>query len=134
KLDVCIVGGGPAGIILALDYCKLNPDKKTLLVEYGFEHQNNNNQLDDSILVENTVNHHNPYECTNKGLGGTTATWGGRCVMYDEIDFLQRPIIKDNCTWDINLFEDLKKYASTAAYYFECGDANFNIENIDKYK
>ena len=90
--DVCIVGSGPAGIIVALEYSRLNPDKKILLIEYGVQGQQGNNRLDDSIEIKNKVNHHDPYECTNKGLGGTSATWGGRCVMYDEVDFLDRPI------------------------------------------
>ena len=62
--------------------------KKILIVEYGFSGQKSRNSLDDSIEIINKQNHHDPYECTNKGFGGTSATWGGRCVMYDEIDFI----------------------------------------------
>ena len=64
------------------------------------------NPLDDSIKIVETQNHHLPYECTNKGLGGSTATWGGRCVMYDEIDFMPRKILDGQCTWDIALFHE----------------------------
>src|ERR1700710_1384899 len=103
QYDLCITGSGPAGIIVALEYSKLNPEKKVLLVEFGEHSQSAGNKLDDSIVVTNPINHHDPYECTNKGLGGTSATWGGRCVMYDEVDFIDRPILNGNCTWDTDL-------------------------------
>jgi hypothetical protein len=122
--DFCVIGGGPAGIILALELSRLNPDKKILLIEFGTKQKNS---LDDSIEIRNLLNHHPPYECTNKGLGGTSATWGGRCVMYDEVDFIDRPIINGNCTWNVDLFKEMDQYLSQAAAYFECGDAVFNL-------
>jgi choline dehydrogenase-like flavoprotein len=131
--DVCIVGSGPAGIIVALEYSRVNPDKRVLLIEYGVQGQHGNNQLDDSIEIKNKVNHHDPYECTNKGLGGTSATWGGRCVMYDEVDFLDRPIVRHGCTWRYELFEELKKYLAPTADYFECGQPVFNLNDLPKF-
>jgi len=81
------------------------------------------NRLDDTIQITNLVNHHPPYECTNKGLGGSSATWGGRCVMYDDVDFLERPVVQGGCTWDLELFAEAKIHVPTAAEYFECGRA-----------
>ncbi len=132
--DLCVIGSGPVGIIVALEYARLNPEKKILLVEYGYKDQGFENGLDSSIINMNPVNHHSPPECTNKGLGGSTATWGGRCVMYDEVDFIDRPIIKNGCTWDIDLFNEVNNYINTAAGYFECGCANFSLHNIPKFK
>jgi choline dehydrogenase-like flavoprotein len=125
--DLCIVGSGPAGVIVALEYQKLRPGHRVLLVEYGPDGPTCPNQLDDSINVVETMNHLPPYECTNKGLGGSSASWGGRCVMYDEIDFLQRPILEGACTWNQTLLNESKKYASQAAGYFQCGDSKFNL-------
>ena len=112
----------------------LNPDKKVLLIEYGGQGQQGNNRLDDSIEIKNKVNHHDPYECTNKGLGGTSATWGGRCVMYDEVDFLDRPILANGCTWRYELFDELKKYLAPTASYFECGQPVFDLNDLPKFR
>jgi choline dehydrogenase-like flavoprotein len=131
--DLCIVGTGPAGIILALEYQKLQPDHKILLIEYGKDDAARRNGLDDSIKIVETRNHHLPYECTNKGLGGSSASWGGRCVMYDEIDFRQRKIVAGQCTWDIDLCHEARTYANQAAAYFECGDARFNLDEIPDF-
>jgi len=134
KYDLCVIGSGPAGIILALEYCKLNPDKKAILVEFGRNGKNQKNSLDDSIEIENLINHHTPYECTNKGLGGSSATWGGRCVMYDEVDFIDRPIVNNGCTWDIDLFEDVNKYVGKTSDYFDCGEPVFDLNQSPEYK
>ncbi len=128
--DVCVVGSGPAGIITALELAALRPSWKILLLEYGGTAGTGSNSLDDSIQVKNGINHHPPYECTNKGLGGTSLTWGGRCVMYDEIDFLDRPIVKAQCTWDPSFAADVQNHVARAAEYFECGAAEFDLRRI----
>ena len=131
--DLCIIGTGPAGIITALEYSKLNPNKTIALVEYG-KPDTIKNPLDDSIHITNLTNHHPAYECTNKGFGGTSQTWGGRCVMYDEIDFIDRPILNNGCTWNLNLFEEVNQYLPKTAEYFECGEAKFDLNQIGKFK
>src|SRR5260221_1384352 len=128
--DLCIIGSGPAGIILALEYARANPAKQVLLVEYGSKKQDRENGLDDSIEIKNSLNHHDPYDCTNKGLGGTSATWGGRCVMYDEIDFTDRPVLNDGFTWPPGLFGQIQPFLQTAAAYFECGRPVFDLNSM----
>jgi len=132
--DLCIVGSGPAGIIAALEYNKLNPGKNVLIIEYGASGAKVQNALDDSIKITNTQNHHTPYECTNKGFGGTSATWGGRCVMYDEIDFLERDVVGKECTWGIETLADASNFLSQSATYFECGEAKFNLNEIPAFQ
>jgi len=128
--DVCIIGSGPAGTITALEYSKLNPGHNVLLVEYGDSKLGKENRLDNSIEINNLINHHSPYECTNKGLGGTSATWGGRCVMYDEIDFTDRPVIGEHNTWDLETFREIKDSVLRTAEYFECGNPVFSLNEI----
>jgi choline dehydrogenase-like flavoprotein len=128
--DLCIVGAGPAGIILALEYQRLQPGCRVLLVEFAADGHPARNPLDDSIKISNPGNHHLPYECTNKGLGGSSASWGGRCVMYDEIDFLPRNILNGQCTWDTRLLHEARRHVDAAAGYFECGEALFNLNEM----
>lgn len=132
--DVCVVGAGPAGIISALEYARLNPSRTVLLVEYGMNRQPVTNGLDDSVRVENTLNHHPPYECTNKGLGGSSATWGGRCVTYDEVDFMSRPVLNGGCTWDIDLFREVSPFLERATVYFECGSPTFSAREMTDFR
>ncbi len=131
--DLCIIGTGPAGITLALEYQKLQPEHRVLLIEYGPEQRPATNKLDDSIRITDPANHHLPYECTNKGLGGSSATWGGRCVMYDPIDFMPREILAGQCTWNPALFDEARRYAGQAAEYFECGEARFDLGEIPTF-
>lgn len=135
QYDLCIVGSGPAGIITALEYAKLNINKKVLIIEFGAKKKKGKkNKLDDTIINNNPINHHNPYECTNKGLGGTSATWGGRCVNYDEIDFLQRDIIGEECTWNSTLMYEINSFLIKSAEYFECGKPIFNLNKLPEVK
>lgn len=127
---MCVVGSGPAGMITVLEYARLNPNKKIVLLEYGKEGASIKNALDDSIQIDNLVNHHDPYECTNKGLGGSSATWGGRCVMFDEVDFIPRKVVGNECTWDLKLYHETKKFWQQTANYFECGEAVFDLNKI----
>ena len=125
----CVIGAGPAGITTALELERLNPSASILLLEFGSDGMPTRNSLDDSIEVANKINHHEPYECTNKGLGGTSATWGGRCVMYDEVDFLPRKIVGDGCTWDISILEESRKYVTRVSEIFECGSGVFDLKD-----
>jgi len=129
--DFCIVGSGPAGITTALELERLQPDASILLVEFGRDSMPAKNVLDDTIEVRNSVNHHDPYECTNKGLGGSSASWGGRCVMYDEVDFLPRPIVGDDCTWDQSILQETAPYVSRTQEIFECGTGPFDLVDCD---
>lgn len=134
--SLCVIGAGPAGIITALEYAKKNPLEKVILIEFGAKDKKGiyKNSLDDAIEFVDDTNLHGPYESTNKGLGGSSLTWGGRCVSYDEIDFVDRPILKGGCTWDLELFEELKEFFPVASDYFESGDSLFNLKNIEKFK
>jgi choline dehydrogenase-like flavoprotein len=132
--DLCIVGAGPIGIIVTLEYARKHPEKKVLLIEFGVENGDGINSLDDSIQIAKPMHHHPPYESTNKGLGGTSITWGGRCVMYDEVDFTDRPILQGECTWDMDFLKACEPYVSRATDYFECGDGPFDVAQIPEWK
>jgi choline dehydrogenase-like flavoprotein len=132
--DVCIIGAGAAGIVTAIELCRSDLAIRVLLLEHGPKdgHAPTNNPLDNSIQLDNLLNHHPPEECTNKGIGGTTATWGGRCVLFDEVDFIPRKIIGDECTWSVKLFEELKSFVSRTQTYFESGVHPFELPDDAK--
>lgn len=129
--DLCIVGAGPAGIILALEFARHSPEMRVLLIEFGGK-ATQRNRLDDSIINRNNVNHFDPYDCTTKGLGGTTATWGGRCVMFDPVDFVPHgPVLEKDCTWDSVFLQRTLDFVSTASDYFQCGSGAFDLASSD---
>lgn len=130
KFDVCIVGAGPAGMILALELERVAPDRSILLLEYGSSDAGPRNALDDCIRVADPLHHHEPYECTNKGLGGTSATWGGRCVMYDPVDFVPRAPFAKDCTWPDGIEAGLAPHLARAQEYFECAPGGFSLHDI----
>jgi choline dehydrogenase-like flavoprotein len=130
KYNLCVIGAGPAGIITVLEYAKLNPNHRIVLIEFGSPNDPVQNSLDESIEIVDLSNHHPVYECTNKGLGGTSLTWGGRCVTYDEVDFIDRPILNGGCTWDTNLFHEVNKYLYQSGVYFECGAPAFDLTEV----
>jgi choline dehydrogenase-like flavoprotein len=129
--DVCVIGSGPAGCIIALEYARLCKHRRVLLLEYGDRvTTTERNNLDDSIHVSDLRNHHAPYECTNKGLGGSSATWGGRCVMYDRADFRVRGVIGEHCTWSPAFLDACEPYVQAAQYYFESGQGPFDLKSL----
>jgi len=98
ETDVCIVGGGAAGITLALELqhsglqvCLLESGGLTEAVE---ETQ--------ALYTGESVGHPIvPDFGRNRGLGGTTSRWNGRCAPLSPIDFAQRPWVRDS-GWPIN--------------------------------
>jgi hypothetical protein len=129
--DLCVIGAGPAGIIVSLEYAKLHPTAKILLLECGVP-GTTVNPLDESIRNVNPVNHLPPYDCTNKGLGGSSISWGGRVVQYNEIDFMPHGAVQEHCTWSPSFYEAAKKYYPKAAAYFFCGDPLFEVSEMSE--
>jgi choline dehydrogenase-like flavoprotein len=85
--DVCIIGGGPAGITLALRLAG-NGRHVVLIEGGGHEYAQNSQDL---------------YQCTSTGLevyaeetrlrflGGTSNHWAGRCRPFERSDFVVGP-------------------------------------------
>ena len=91
QADICIVGGGPAGITLALELARTG--KSILLLESGSDAPSDAAQALNAGEVADEALHSPPDKYRQRVLGGGTSIWGGRCVPFDPIDFEERPWI-----------------------------------------
>ena len=110
KVDLCIIGSGPAGLTIANDMKKT---KFKILVIPGGENKisEKNQNLYKGYI--NPKSSHEPLEQSrHRVFGGSGNFWGGRCVPMDEIDFKKRSWIP-NSEWPIK-YSELKPYFSSA--------------------
>lgn len=112
--DICIVGGGPAGIVLALELSAAGRD--VLLLESG-------DIFPDDATQElyDGPDFGFPYtpliEARLRFLGGSSNHWSGYCMPYTAFDFEERDWIPHS-GWPI-AFDDLAPYYDRAQPYFE---------------
>lgn len=124
EADVCIVGAGVAGIVLAREF--IDTDIKVILLESGgfeFEHQT-------QFLYQGEVIHRNflPLEFTRRRqFGGSTATWFGRCYPLDDYDFEKRGWLPYS-GWAFSANE-LRRFYKQANAALELGDAEYAKKN-----
>jgi len=119
--QVCVVGAGPVGLALA---CRLEEQGVcVLLVEAG-----ENGDAGRHVSIANQ--HHAPLmSATASGLGGTSSLWGGRCVAFDDIDFLRRPHVP-NSGWPIS-HKEVSRYYEDALKFLNAADTDLGEGQID---
>lgn len=117
EADVVVVGGGPAGLALALALA--GPSSRVLLVEAGDHKLRDDGEDHLTGEVVDGSNHPPLHLYRRRVLGGTSAAWSGRCVPLDTIDFAPRPHIPAS-GWPIS-FADLKPYYETANTFCDAG-------------
>ena len=121
--DLCIVGSGPVGMSLAIEFERLGRD--VLVLESGGS-EVDPKRTEDSHAAIVDPQHHAPMEVTVcRAFGGTSWFWGGRCVPYDAVDFVKRDFVPDS-DWPIR-YEDIEPWYKAACEYLLCGDATFQI-------
>lgn len=118
---VVVVGTGPVGIAVALTLARKGIP--VLVLESGTERFDAVQQhLSDAEIVSPAV--HAPMElAVRRGLGGTSALWGGRCVPFDDIDFEHRPAVRQ-ASWPIS-HDEIRPWYEAAISFFDCGTAEF---------
>src|SRR5216684_6405838 len=85
--DICIVGGGAAGITLAREF--IGTRFTVLMLEGGgLEAEAETQKLYDSEVVG--LPHTGIHEGRARIFGGTTTLWGGQALRLDEFDFTER--------------------------------------------
>ncbi|HEY0424813.1 MAG TPA: FAD-dependent oxidoreductase, partial [Rhodopila sp.] len=86
--NICIVGGGPAGITLAMELARTG--QSILLLESGDLGPTTEAQALNAGEVVDEALHSPPDKYRQRCFGGGTSIWGGRCVPFDPIDFEAR--------------------------------------------
>jgi choline dehydrogenase-like flavoprotein len=104
--DVCIVGSGPAGICLALELAQ--DGLQVVVLEAGGTRWSRASQ-DFFCGQVNGPYQNSLHVYRHRRLGGTSCVWGGRCLLYDEIDFEKRDYVPDS-GWPITYAEMLPYY------------------------
>jgi choline dehydrogenase-like flavoprotein len=118
RSQICIIGAGPAGIALALQFIDAKIDV-VLVVGGALEHDDKSQTLYTGEVADETL--HSPLtEYRHRQFGGSSATWGGRCMPFDPIDFERRDWI-DGARWPIG-FEDVAAFYPEAQALAEAGD------------
>jgi choline dehydrogenase-like flavoprotein len=125
KFDICIVGGGAAGITLALEL-EASGRRVCLLEAGGFDPP----ALDsDHPYVGESVGR--PYDLLMTRLrffGGTTDHWGGWCRPFDDVDFQARSYVPLR-GWPISQAE-LDPYYRRAAKICEIEPSEFEVDRL----
>jgi choline dehydrogenase-like flavoprotein len=122
RADICIVGGGPAGITLAMELARQG--KSILLLESGdLAPADDVQSLNEGEVADETL-HSPPDKYRPRCLGGGTAIWGGRCAPFDPIDFEARRWM-DHSGWPIG-FKDIEQYYPAANALCEAGEYEYD--------
>ena len=120
--DICIVGAGPAGISMALEWIN-SPHKIILLEGGGFEYDEKVQDLYDGEITGQPY-----YPMKSSRLhyfGGASGHWGGMCSIFDEIDFKKRDWI-EHSGWPINL-SDIDPYYKRAHPILDLGPYEYSL-------
>jgi choline dehydrogenase-like flavoprotein len=116
--DICVIGGGAAGISLALEF--LRQERSVLVVESGSWASDEATQsLYEGDVVDEAL--HSPlHTYRQRRFGGSTTIWGGRCTPLDPIDFERRPYMPAS-GWPFG-YETLLPYYPRANELCEAGE------------
>jgi choline dehydrogenase-like flavoprotein len=124
--DLCIIGGGPAGITVAHELASTG--LKLILVESGgTRRQQAADALNAGVEVSEGFAPLSLFR--RRVLGGASVIWGGRCVPFDPIDFEPREHVPLS-GWPVS-YEEVAAYYPRALAYCEAGAGACNDEPAD---
>ena len=121
QADACVIGAGPAGIVLALELAQAG--FQVLLIESGNAVFDPVAQQLGEATIADPARHAPLSHATRRQFGGTSAIWGGRCVPLDPIDFEMREHAPLS-GWPIP-YRELAGHYPKACEYAGCGPADF---------
>ncbi len=127
ETTVCIVGGGPAGLTMALELAKQGI--AVSVFESGALSLNSATlDLNDGESVG--LPYEFGYGHRSRYLGGGSNCWGGFCRPWDEWDFEKRPWVA-NSGWPFGI-DTLAPFYRRAHALLKVGDDNFDAESWQK--
>ncbi len=121
--DLCVVGTGPVGMATALELERLGRD--VLMIESGGQEPNSESGAASKAHIVDPERHVPMEIAVCRALGGTSWTWGGRCVAYDDIDWMDRDFVADG-RWPLK-HDELRPWYERATEYLLCGGGQFLI-------
>lgn len=113
ECDACIIGSGPAGITVALELAQHG--LQVILLEAGGKRWSRASQDFFHGQVTGGPYLNTLHEYRQRRLGGTSRIWGGRCFLFDQIDFERRDYVPDS-GWPITRAEMLPSYERAHAW------------------
>jgi choline dehydrogenase-like flavoprotein len=122
QVDVCVVGGGPAGIALTLALSQRG--FSVVMLESGQLALDAKTQSLYEGEVADERLHSPPDKYRQRRLGGSTAIWGGRCTPLDPIDFEMRSHVAHS-GWPLS-YDDLLPYYPQANALAEAGRFSYD--------
>jgi choline dehydrogenase-like flavoprotein len=126
ETDICIIGGGPAAISLALSF--LNQNTKIIILAGGTWKEKSRHRALNKGVIEPAGSHEPLEENRRRVLGGGTSVWGGRCVPFDPIDFERRSWVPHS-GWPIT-YEEVEQYFERSLQFCEAGENNFDARVV----
>jgi len=134
--DICIIGGGPAGLTIANNFIDTNYN--VILIESGSLKYNKNNQILSTGFNEDFGEYPFPsYSLIGarvRALGGSSLVWRGWSGPLQEIDFREKHWVP-NSGWPIEL-SDLIEYYAEAQQICDLGPYMYDkniYENNNNY-
>ncbi|MDB5413664.1 MAG: fdhL 2 [Rubritepida sp.] len=123
--DLCIVGGGAAGIAIALQF--LRSPLRIVLLESGHADFDPKTQALYAGEVADPALHAPADAYRQRRWGGTTTLWGGRCMPLDPIDFEARGWMPHS-GWPIAA-EELARWYPAANALCEAGAFDYSARS-----
>ena len=121
--DLCIVGTGPVGMALALEFERLGREVLCSSRE-GAKSILRPQRLHGPHIVDSS--RHAAMEiAVCRALGGTSWMWSGRCVAFDDVDWMPRDFVAD-ARWPIR-HDEIRPWYARASEYLLCGTEPFLV-------
>jgi choline dehydrogenase-like flavoprotein len=121
--DICIVGCGPAGLSIAMEW-EGTPYKVILLEGGGFDYDD---KMQDLYTGQTTGQRYYPLRSTRLHyFGGTSNHWAGFCSTFDPIDFEKRDWVPKS-GWPIRR-SDLDPYYARAQKVLDLGPYEYDVQ------